>query len=63
MVGSNLLITLREAQMGILKHMVLIAKGDESFRKSLRELGWRLLRRWKLKIHINKGISTPNLSQ
>ena len=43
MGGSSLLISSREAQMGILEHMVFLAQGVKYSRRVLRGLGWRLL--------------------
>ena len=41
--GSNLLISSREAHIGVLEHMVLLAQGVDLSRKALRELEWRSL--------------------
>lgn len=39
----NLLINSKEQPIGILEHAIILAKGEEWPKKSLRELGWKML--------------------
>ena len=60
--GSNLLITSREAQIGVLQHLVILAQGGDISRRALRELGWRSLSKTDTQ-NLHKGalVSSPSV--